>query len=88
LYDSIGASNGFIQRWDVLANAPYAFNPERKMLVTYDDSLSIACKTKYAMYKKLGGIMFWQLVDDKFKDGLLDVMYDTKMKAKSFDKAN
>ena len=79
LYDTIHADNGFVQCWDPLANAPYAFNAERKLLVTYDDSLSIARKTNYAMYKKLGGIMFWQLADDKFSNGLLDVMWQTKM---------
>jgi chitinase len=78
LYDSITMANGFIQYWDDIANAPYAFNKERKILVTYDDSLSITRKTQYAIKQKLGGIMFWQLVDDRFSNGLLDVMYKTK----------
>lgn len=79
LYDTITTANGFIQHWDTIAQAPYAFNPERKVLVTYDDSVSIALKTKYAIKRKLGGIMFWQLMDDKFSNGLLDVIYNTKM---------
>ena len=48
------------------------------MLVTYDDSLSITRKTEYIIKKKLGGIMFWQLMEDKFNNGLLDVIYNTK----------
>lgn len=79
LYDSITPAKGFIQYWDSVANAPYAFNPERKLLVTYDDSLSISRKVKYVVSKKLGGIMFWQLMDDRFSNGLLDVIYNTKM---------
>lgn len=81
LYDSIRAESGFIQYWDPVASAPYAFNAERKIFVTYDDSASITHKTKYAISKKLGGIMFWQLVDDRFSNGLLEVMWRTKMKA-------
>jgi len=34
-------------------------------LLTFDDSISIKLKTQYAMQQKLGGIMFWQLTDDK-----------------------
>ncbi len=74
LYDSIATAKGFAQYWDPVAQAPYAFNPERKILVTYDDSVSISRKTNYAIENKLGGIMFWQLADDKFSKGLLDVM--------------
>jgi chitinase len=88
LYDSINVANGFTQYRDTVANASYAFNPERKIFVTYDDSISITRKTKYAIYKKLGGIMFWQLADDKFNDGLLDVMWRTKMKAMSLEKVH
>jgi len=72
LYDSITAARGFTQYWDDVAKAPYALNPERQMLVTYDDSLSVALKTKYAINRRLGGIMFWQLADDKYQKGLLD----------------
>jgi chitinase len=64
LYDSITTAKGFTQYWDDVAKAPYAFNAARKILVTYDDSLSITLKTKYAINKKLGGIMFWQLAED------------------------
>ena len=82
LSDSISGDNGFMQYWDTVANAPYAFNAERKILTTYDDSLSITRKTEYVIRRKLGGIMFWQLMDDKFDNGLLDVIYRTKMEAK------
>lgn len=79
LYDTITVANGFVQHWDPVAEAPYAFNAERKILATYDDSVSIRLKTKYAIKRKLGGIMFWQLMDDKFSNGLLNVIYDAKM---------
>jgi chitinase len=78
LFDSVSTSNGFVQYWDSVANAPYAFNPLRKIEVTFDDSLSIARKTQYVITKRLGGIMFWQLMEDKFSNGLLDVIDKTK----------
>ncbi|MDP4262923.1 MAG: glycosyl hydrolase family 18 protein [Bacteroidota bacterium] len=79
LYDSISVENGFVSHWDETAKAPYAFNAARQLLATYDDSVSIRLKTKYAIDRNLNGIMFWQLVDDKFDHGLLDVMYRTKL---------
>jgi chitinase len=73
--DSLSEQNGFIQYWDDIAKAPYAINTERRLLATYDDEQSIALKTKYAVQHKLGGIMFWQLYDDKFHQGLLDIIH-------------
>lgn len=81
LYDTVNSSNGFRQYWDETANASYAFNSDRKILVTYDDSASITRKTQYAIRNKLAGIMFWQLADDKFDRGLLDVIWDTRQRA-------
>ena len=78
LFDTLTTANGFVQYWDPVANAAYAFNAQRKIQVTYDDSLSIARKTEYVISKGLGGIMFWQLMEDKFNGGLLDVIDRTK----------
>jgi chitinase len=69
--DSLSAQNGFEKRWDETAKAPYAINVNRRLVATYDDEKSMAIKTKYALDHKLGGIMFWQLYDDKFHGGLL-----------------
>lgn len=76
--DSLSTENGFQKYWDEIAEAPYAINTKRRLLATYDDEKSIALKTKYAVQNNLGGIMFWQLYDDKFHDGLLDVIYQNK----------
>jgi chitinase len=78
LFDTVSVTNGFVQYWDPVANAPYAFNVQRKIQVTYDDSLSIARKTEYVISKGLGGIMFWQLMEDKTNGGLLNVIDKTR----------
>ena len=80
--DTISAANGFTKYWDDVAQAPYAYNPQRKLLATYDDDRSMRLKTQYAMQHKLGGIMFWQLADDRTKNGLLDVIDIAKRKRK------
>lgn len=74
LYDSISPARGFTQYRDPVAAAPYAFHPGRNISVTYDDSTSVALKTRYAIQQKLGGIMFWQLAEDRYRKGLLEAI--------------
>jgi chitinase len=76
--DTINLNNGFTQYWDTLAKAPYAFNIQRKLLATYDDTESIKLKTDYVIKNKLNGIMFWQLADDSFIKGLLNIIDEVK----------
>ena len=66
--------SGFTRMWDDMAKAPYAINNERRLLATYDDERSVGLKVRYALRRNLGGIMFWQLYDDKFSGGLLDAI--------------
>ncbi|MCC7501505.1 MAG: glycoside hydrolase [Flavobacteriales bacterium] len=66
--------------WRVLrdekAQAPYAYRSATKEFVTYDDAESVAAKARYVRSEGLGGIMFWQLADDKRKNGLLQAIHD------------
>jgi len=65
---------GFVRYYDSVAQAPYSYNSKMGLFATYDDSVSIAAKTKYVIDKGLGGIMFWQLSGDRPEEGLLDVI--------------
>jgi len=76
--DTINTANGFTIYWDKTAQAPYAFNPQRKLLATYDDVTSMKLKTQYAQKHKLSGIMFWQLGEDAFSNGLLQAISDAR----------
>lgn len=69
---------GFTFYWDDVAKAPYAYSPAKKQVITFDDKRSLALKTKYAIDNGLNGIMFWELGNDKAKDGLLDAIYNAK----------
>jgi chitinase len=70
----LGSDSGFVYYRDTIAKAPYAYSALKKRYATFDDSLSIANKTRYAMNKGLGGIMFWELSLDNQKNGLIDAI--------------
>ncbi len=79
-YDQINfedVKSSFNFYWDDVANSPYAYDSINKIFATFDDNKSIKLKSKYALDKKLGGIMFWQLMNDKKQNGLLKTMVNT-----------
>lgn len=70
------ASEDYSRYWDDVAKAPYLYNAKDSIFISYDDPESVALKTRYAMDKALGGIMFWELGNDtKENNGLLDAIY-------------
>ena len=76
--DSLTIANGYTDYWDSVSNAPYSFNPERKLFATYDNPKSLQIKTNYVIKNKLLGIMFWQLTEDVYSNGLLHTIDETK----------
>ncbi|TDP02156.1 glycoside hydrolase family 18 protein [Flavobacterium sp. 245] len=73
-------ANGWKYFWDDKAKAPYWYNEKEKTFATGDDLTSIKAKTEYAKSKKLGGIMFWELVLDTPRDGMVNAIYEVKNK--------
>lgn len=69
---------GYQYYWDSIAQAPYMYNETERSFASFDDTTSIRLKTKYAIDKKLNGIMFWELRDDSFTHSLLDAIDDEK----------
>lgn len=91
LWKYLQENPGFVDYWDDMTQAPYMYNAEKQLFLTYDNELSVTLKTKYAKQKGLGGIMFWQLGEDlpskrKLEDfleggdtrnrGLLDTIFE------------
>lgn len=74
---AITESNGWRIYRDKQAWAAYAYDPDKRLFATYDDPASIAAKANYVLLQGLGGIMFWQLADDRPETGLLNVLYTT-----------
>ena len=63
-------------KWDSVSNAPFAYDPNKKIFMSYDNPESVKLKTQYVKKEGLDGIMFWQLGNDKTKGGLLDAIYE------------
>lgn len=67
-------AQGWTKYWDDTSKAPYAYNAQKQLYITYDDSRSMTLKTQYAMDQKLNGIMYWEITNDKYVGGLLDAI--------------
>ncbi|NLI89924.1 MAG: glycoside hydrolase family 18 protein [Epulopiscium sp.] len=63
--------NGFTRYWDDVAKAPYLYDGQT--FISYDDKDSIRAKSEYIKEKDLGGIMYWEYVND-INGELLSVM--------------
>jgi chitinase len=64
---------GFVRHWDDRAKAPYLWNSSSRTFISYDDPESIGIKAQYVKARHLGGMMFWELSEDR-NDELLDVI--------------
>ncbi|MBL7727325.1 MAG: glycoside hydrolase family 18 protein [Dinghuibacter sp.] len=68
-------SSGFRYYWDKKAKAPFQYNKQKKLFATFDNERSVREKARFIKRKKLGGIMFWELIQDKPKNGLVDELH-------------
>lgn len=64
LKDEFINKQGYKRYWDRAAKAPYLFNPDTKVFITYDDERSVKQKAKYIKKNKLAGIFFWEYFSD------------------------
>ncbi|QNL48292.1 glycoside hydrolase family 18 protein [Olivibacter sp. SDN3] len=71
---NLTSANGWEYFWDDKGQAPYWYNKKLNQFATGDDPKSVEEKAKYALDKKLGGIMFWELTLDTPKEGLLQTI--------------
>ncbi len=55
---------GFVRYWDSASQAPYLYNAATHVFVSYDDPESMEAKGRYAVNHHLGGVMFWEYMDD------------------------
>jgi len=67
-YDALGAlarTEGFVRRWDDAAEAPYLWNKDKRIFVTYDDPESLRAKARFIRRLGLAGAMFWEYYADR-----------------------
>jgi chitinase len=82
LLKTVNETNGFTYYWDDAAKAPFYYNAEKQLFVTFENKESMGLKTKYALENHLGGIMFWQITSDLPAGGLVDII-DSVRKGKT-----
>jgi chitinase len=56
--------HGYVRYWDPAAKAPYLYNAEKQIFVSFEDEESLAVKCDYILSKKLAGVMFWEYSGD------------------------
>lgn len=57
-------NHGYVRYWDKAASAPYLYNAQSKIFVSFEDPESLAAKCRYIREHKLGGLMFWDYESD------------------------
>jgi len=72
-------NEGYLRKWDAAAKAPYLWQPDSSIVITYDDPESLTQKCDYLKSKGLAGIMFWEYSHD-FKGELLESIYSNLTK--------
>ena len=55
---------GWLRLWDDAAQAPWLWNPEKKLFVSYEDPRSLRLKCALVRERGLGGVMFWEYSED------------------------
>jgi chitinase len=55
---------GFKRYWDHSSHAPYLWNPQSGIFITYEDPVSLRDKARFVKRHHLGGIMYWEQSED------------------------
>ncbi len=56
--------NGFVRYWDDVSQAPYLYNADKQIFVSYEDEQSVRAKARFVTERGLAGIMFWEYNGD------------------------
>jgi chitinase len=69
--------SGYNRFWDRVAQVPWLYHADERVMISYDDTESIAAKAAYVRDHELGGMMIWELSQDTPKADLLSAVYET-----------
>lgn len=56
--------DGFVRHWDSAAQAPFLWNAEKRIFISYEDPESLRAKSRYVLDRHLAGAMFWEYYAD------------------------
>jgi chitinase len=68
LADQLVGRNGYLRVWDDRAQAPFLWNAEKRVFISYEDPQSLRLKCRYVRDNGLGGVMFWEYYSDRRGD--------------------
>ncbi|WP_180539777.1 glycoside hydrolase family 18 protein [Nevskia soli] len=54
----------YTRSWDKEAQAPWLYNADTGIMISYEDPQSLTAKVNYAVSNGLGGVMIWELGSD------------------------
>ncbi|SON52734.1 glycoside hydrolase family 18 protein [Vibrio tapetis] len=74
LMRNYGESQGYQYKYDKQAHAPFLWNEDKKVFISFEDAQSIKAKVKWAKDANLGGIFSWELSGDPSGE-LTETMY-------------
>lgn len=57
-------NHGYERYWDTASSVPSLYSKEKGIFVSYEDRESLALKCEYIRTHKLGGVMFWNYLND------------------------
>jgi chitinase len=61
---NLEGKDGFVRYWDDTSKAPFLYNAEKRIFISYEDEESIGLKGGYVKERGLAGIMFWEYNGD------------------------
>lgn len=67
-------NSAYTRFWDESSKAPYLWNGDSSIFISYEDTESINYKIDYLKKKGLSGVMFWEYSDD-YESQLLDAIH-------------
>lgn len=79
IIDKCLSNDTYSRFWDESSKAPYLWNKETKIFISYEDAESIKYKVEYLKKKGLSGVMFWEYSDD-YQSQLLDAIHENLLK--------
>ncbi len=70
---NLEGKDAFVRYWDDTSKAPFLYNAEKRIFISYEDEQSIGLKGSYVKERGLAGIMFWEYNGDS-EGKLLDAI--------------
>jgi chitinase len=68
-------SENFIEFFDDEVGVPWLYNPQERIAVSYENSLSIRNKVDFVKLNELGGVMLWQVSFDDLGNTMTHMVY-------------